>query len=84
MSDIKDDFWDIEKLLPKKKSTLSTFATKTKTVEYTVSGEEGGESSQNKLTLTSAKGEAESETYKIENGFIKAITITRFPKSKLR
>ena len=34
MSDIKDDFWDIEKLLPKKKSTVTSFSTKAKTNDY--------------------------------------------------
>jgi len=39
MSDIKDldAFWDIEKLVPKKKSTISTFSTKEKSVTVTIS-----------------------------------------------
>lgn len=31
----KDDFWDIEKLLPKKKSSLSAFSTRSPMTEYT-------------------------------------------------
>ena len=51
MSDIKDDFWDIEKLLPKKKNTLSSFSTKGKTVEFTVSGEESVSDEKNSIKL---------------------------------
>ena len=34
-----DDFWSIDKLLPKKKSSLSTFSTSEKTVSVFVPGE---------------------------------------------
>ena len=79
MSDIKDDFWDIEKLLPKKKSTLSSFSTRAQTVDFTVNGEEARTSEQNKITLLDSQNEAKIETYEVENSFIKSVTITRFP-----
>ena len=79
MSDIKDDFWDIEKLLPKKKSTLSSFSTRAQTVDFTVNGEKARTSEQNKITLLDSQSEAKIETYEVENSFIKSVTITRFP-----
>ncbi len=79
MSDIKDDYWDIEKLLPRKKKSLASFSSKEKTVEFTVNGEESRASAQNKITLFDSKSETQTETYNIENGFIKRVTITRFP-----
>ena len=79
MSDLKDDFWDIEKLLPKKKNTLSPFSTQGKTVEFTVSGEEPVSSDKNKITLVDSQDEKVSETYTLENSFIKSVTVTKFP-----
>ena len=79
MSDVKDDFWDIEKLLPKKRSALTSFSTKARTVEFTVSGDESQKNGQNKITLPNSSGEVQTETYKLEKGFIKSVTITRFP-----
>ena len=79
----KDDFWDIEKLLPKKKSTLSPLSTKEKTVEFKIPGEE--KSTASDTTLTSVPSESErtkestgNEVYNFDEGFIKKVTIKRF------
>ena len=73
----KDDFWDVEKLLPKKKSTLSPFSTKEKTVEYNISGEEKKADTDTMLTSISneqTKEEKGSDVYVFEEGFIKKVT----------
>ncbi len=47
-----DDFWSIDKLLPKKKSSLTQFSTSEKTVSVYVEGEDGGgNKSENKLNF---------------------------------
>lgn len=77
----KDDFWDVEKLLPKKKSTLSPFSTKEKTVEYNISGEEKKADTDTMLTSISneqTKEEKGADVYVFDEGFIKKVTIKRF------
>ena len=77
----KDDFWDIEKLLPKKKSTLSPFSTKEKTVEFKIPGEEKEPDSDTALTLIPSertKEEDGNKVYVFNEGFIKKVTIKRF------
>lgn len=74
----KDDFWNIEKLVPKKKTSASPFSTKEKTVEYTVSGNEEKKSEENKLTLIPQAEKAETRTYAYNYGFIKNVTISSF------
>ena len=84
----KDGFWDIEKLIPKKKApTLSPFATKPAVVDYSVAApisdniEEKRE--EQKLTFTGMRTEeSEAETtYFPENTLIKSVTV-RKPKEK--
>ncbi len=77
----KDEFWDIDKLLPKKKSTLSPFSTKEKTVEYKISGEENKDNTETALTSVKAeqiKEEKNDAVYVFDEGFIKKVTIKRF------
>jgi hypothetical protein len=74
----KDDFWNIEKLVPKKKTSASPFSTKEKTVEYTVSGNEEKKSEENKLTLIPQAEKAETRTYAYNYGFVKNVTISSF------
>lgn len=79
MSDKRDDFWDIEKLIPKKKSSLATFSTKEKTVDFIIAGDTEKNKDNNKLTLNSLPHEDEkSFTYKCESAFIRTVTIKRF------
>ena len=79
MSFEKDDFWDIEKLIPKKKSNVSAFSTKEKTVDYVVDGEVS-EKKSDKTVLTSLRDREESslQTYTYDSGFVRSVTITRF------
>jgi len=83
MSDIKDldAFWDIEKLVPKKKSTISTFSTKEKSVTVTISGEESADISRRKLTLTDKNVEdAKPERVYYPSGtLIKKVKVTHCP-----
>lgn len=78
----RDDFWDISKLIPKKKNTASPFSTKEKTVDYTVPGEvdNNGDNTDNstKLTALSAREEDGSVVHTYSGGFIRSVTITRF------
>lgn len=75
----RDDFWDIEKLLPKKKSTLSPFSTKEKTLEFTVPGTENKTNANNHLTEAAyTREESGSVTYTYGEGFIRSVTIKRF------
>ncbi len=88
-SNEKDDFWDIEKLLPKKKhSTLSSFATKPMTAEHTVAvpesapQEEAVRYSEEEKKL-SYRGMPEvsdnnSVTFYPENSLIKSITVRKY------
>lgn len=79
MSFEKDDFWDVEKLLPKKKSILSPFSTKEKTVEFTIPGTEGKKDGNTNLTEALAvREENGSMTYTYSEGFIRSVTIKRF------
>lgn len=86
----KDDFWDLDKLVPKKKiARLSPFVTKPTVSDYTVSvgRVDSDEQNQNekraeerKLTqIASATVSCEdTETYYPENSLIKSITIKKF------
>ena len=85
----KDDFWDLDKLVPKKKiARLSPFVTKPTVSDYTVSvgRVDSDEQNQNekraeerKLTqIASATVSCEdTETYYPENSLIKSITIKK-------
>ena len=84
MSDLKnerDDFWDIEKLVPKKKSTSSPFLTRNVLTDYTVKGEEKASDNERKLTfepLRRAEFTPEDSSYVPNGGLIKRVTIKRY------
>lgn len=75
----KDDFWDVEKLLPKKKSTLTPFSTKEKTVDYNVPGEKAEKKGTTVLSYKNEKEtSSDSVSYKIDGGLIRSVTIKKF------
>ena len=77
----KDDFWAVEKLVPKKKPFLSPFATSSQVKVHTVEGEEGRDSSERKLTTVSRSQSigGEVRTYYPEgHSLIKRVTIRKF------
>ncbi|MBR2465839.1 MAG: TerB N-terminal domain-containing protein [Clostridia bacterium] len=85
--DEKDDFWDIEKLIPKKKSTLRPFATKPVTTVYEPDSQKpsdavSGEASDRRLTFQKSE-EVENlpladESYVPDgNRLIKRVTVKR-------
>jgi len=79
MANERDDFWDIEKLIPKKKNNILPFSTKEKTVDYVIPGEREECAENNKLTVpVSSANEKECITYKYESGFIRTVTINKF------
>lgn len=78
MADYKDDFWDIEKLVPKKKNTVSTFSTKPKTVTVSVSEDAPHKNYDTLLTMQPTEMKSEVVSYGNEKGLIKNVTITKF------
>ncbi len=83
-SNEKDDFWNIEKLVPKKKSSLSFFVSQNPTRDYTVPVSDGEDaaktSAENKLSFSENAGfrTSEEEIYYPEgNGFIKRVKVIR-------
>lgn len=79
MSFEKDDFWDIEKLLPKKKSA-SQFSTGEKLSLFEIEGESSKiNSEERKITLSMPNtSEERTERYEYKSGFIRSVTIKRF------
>ena len=77
MADIKDDFWDLSRLVPKKKTVVAPFSTKEKTVAVNVDGVDEKSNSQTKLTVSSSVSDSESRIVEYNKGFIKNVTITR-------
>ena len=89
-NDEKDDFWDLDKLMPKKKSaTLSPFVTKPTVSDYSAgvpagdvkdTAEPEKRAEERKLTLAKPtfEGTAESVVYYPENSLIKSITVKKF------
>ena len=76
----KDGFWDIDKLLPKKRSTLSPFSTKSVVSDFSVSGEEQGyKKEQRQITAKPDSLQLEQvDDYSPENGgLIKRVTVKR-------
>ena len=77
-----DSFWDIDKLVPNKKtSRLSSFSTKEKTVTVSVGGDENSDKERRKLTFTEKSFEnAKPElVYYPSGALIKKVTVTHFP-----
>ena len=72
-----DEFWDISRLVPKKKEPLAPFSTKPKLTLFT-DGTTGGESSSgaSPLTFPARTGTFREETYVPDrNRFLKRITV---------
>lgn len=81
MSNDRDDFWDITKLLPKKTHIGHKFSTTVKTVDYTVGSDavaDAKNSANTRLTETSMREEGEKTVYEYKNAFIRSVTVTRF------
>ncbi len=90
MSDIdRDDFWDIDKLVPKKTAPLTTFSTKEKVVEVEIDSTEPEEneateaSESRRLTAPpppSARPTAREErVYSPESGLLKRVSVRHVP-----
>ena len=79
----RDSFWDIEKLIPSKKTVkLTTFSTKEKTVEVsTVGVDEGIPKEERRLTLENmgATERKADRTYEKSRGLIKRVTVKHSP-----
>lgn len=76
----KDDFWDIEKLVPKKKAVLHPFAGRVNTAVHNISGTEETKSGEGQLTITRGETSLDGEelSYSPEyHGLIKRVTIRR-------
>ena len=76
-----DDFWDISKLVPKKKPTLTPFVTKPRVSDVIISGEakeekDTGDTSRTKLTFE--RSAETKESYEYSESLVKRVTITRF------
>ncbi len=85
MSNERDDFWDIDKLVPKKKKTVSPFVTKSVVKEITIPGRNSENCGNTEIKSDGALGfardmahEAESVSYTREDSLIKRVTVTRF------
>ena len=49
--DERDSFWDLAKLVPKKKESISSFATKSQVTDYTIPGSEKNPKKDTKLSF---------------------------------
>ncbi len=78
----KDSFWDIDKLVPKKKTVTSPFVTARTLSEHTISGEAQKTSvDENKLTFASMRSEGKEEIAEYVpsgNGLIRRVTLKRY------
>ncbi len=76
----KDDFWDLDKIVPKKRVESSTFATSSQVKEHTVSGGERTDSAERKLSYTGMPSRSRTEDTVHEyggGGLIRQVTIKR-------
>ena len=77
-----DSFWDIDKLIPHKKtSSITPFSTKEKTVTVTIAGDESENDAERKLTLTDkTDANAKADFVYYPNGtLIKKVTVKHVP-----
>jgi hypothetical protein len=77
----RDDFWDLDKLVPKKKKIIAPFAAFKRAVDYIADGEPESDKARNKLSFDSMKGvgDAEETVYKTEGaGLVRSVRIKRF------
>lgn len=78
----RDSFWKIDKLVPKKKTPMSTFSTGGKVVDYTVGGEDApADPERGRLTTLGAVGaeKKEDKVYEPSRGLIKRVTVKYTP-----
>ena len=71
----KDEFWNIEKLVPRK-SNSTPFLTKEKVVDHYISGEERTDSERTRLSFDRVSVEAE-KTYRLEGVLLRSVTVKR-------
>ena len=75
--DRRDDFWDIDKLVPNAKKPHPRFRTERQTKGVEIEGD--GVSGESKLTLSLRGGESEESTYvPLSNPLIRKVTVRRF------
>lgn len=86
----KDEFWNLEKLVPKKKASLSHFATAPVTREYSPSADipeppqvQTRTEQERKLSFDGMRGVCEMEdiTYYPENTLLKSVTIKKYKEN---
>lgn len=80
--DIRDDFWDLSELIPKKKKkTDARFASDIRTAEITDGNStKSALSQENRLTVSAFRGEAAEEEYSpAENPLLASVSIMRQP-----
>ena len=76
----KDDFWDLDKIVPKKKIDPSPFATVSQVKEHNVSGGDNADSSERKLSFSNMPARSKTEDTVHEyscGGLIRRVTIKR-------
>ena len=77
----KDDFWNIDKLVPKKNRKIDRFATDIRIAEHTVSGQADSKSEDRSLSFASKIGsdDLEMKSYSPRsNSLVSRVTIRRF------
>lgn len=77
----RDDFWDLDKLVPKKKKYISPFASAVRAEEHNIGGTAENTPNERKLSFESYKSTAMTEdtSYVPEQvGLIKRVTIKRY------
>ena len=78
----RDDFWDIDKLVPKKKPAMRPFVTKPVLSDYTVAGDvPASDAGERRLTVERESADTGMEEHSYEpssQGLIKRVTIRRF------
>ena len=89
MTDIdRDDFWDIDKLVPKKSAPLQTFSSKEKMVDVEISAPEsepatsGTDADSRRLTPPTASGESRVQSelvYTPTSGLLKRVSVRHTP-----
>ena len=77
--DEKDDFWEIEKLVPKKKNTLTQFSHQEKVVDFDIGTSTKETNTETHLTVPPKEtGKEENLIYRYNNGLISSVRINKF------
>ncbi len=75
-----DAFWDLGRIMPKKKK-MTPFNTTTTPKEHTIPGDAASDTNNRKLTITESDlsaGKMEERSYEMAEGLIKRVTIKKF------